>query len=64
MIFLGCAMIVIGLLVYSGHSFGWLGRLPGDISIKKDNFSFYFPFTSGIVVSVILTFLLFLLNKR
>ena len=35
----------------------WLGKLPGDISIKKGNFSFYFPIVTCIVVSVVLTLL-------
>jgi hypothetical protein len=40
-----------------------LGRLPGDIRYEKDGFTFYFPLTTGIVVSVVLSLLLWLLRK-
>jgi uncharacterized protein HemY len=46
-----------GLLYLFGKSFN-LGRLPGDIVYKKDNFSLYFPITTAIILSVILTILL------
>jgi len=42
---------------------GRLGRLPGDISIKRGNFSFYFPLTTCILFSVLLTIILYLLRK-
>ena len=40
-----------------------LGRLPGDISIKRENFSFYFPITTCILVSLVLTLILYILKK-
>jgi len=43
---------------------GWLGKLPGDISIKRDGFSFYFPLTTSILISVVLSLLVYLLSKR
>lgn len=42
--------------------FGWLGRLPGDISIKRDHYSFYFPLTTSIVISLVLSLLWYLMN--
>ncbi|GKS57389.1 hypothetical protein YTPLAS18_09160 [Nitrospira sp.] len=42
--------------------FGWLGRLPGDISIKRDHYSFYFPFTTSIVISLVLSLLWYFMN--
>jgi hypothetical protein len=42
----------------------WFGRLPGDISIKRDGFSFYFPLTTSILISVVLSLLVYLLSKR
>ena len=56
LIFLGLTLLVLGLLLSSGH-FSWLGKLPGDIAVKKENFSFYFPITTCLALSVILTFL-------
>ncbi len=47
LIILGVILIVIGLAFTYGPKIPWLGRLPGDISIKKDNFSFYFPITTS-----------------
>jgi len=44
--------------------FGWFGRLPGDISIKRDGFSFYFPLTTSILISVVLSLLVYFLSKR
>jgi hypothetical protein len=41
-----------------------LGRLPGDIIIKRENFAFYFPLATGIIISIILTVLFTLLRKR
>jgi hypothetical protein len=56
-IILGVVLIVIGLAFTWGPKIPWLGKLPGDISIKKDNFSFYFPITTSIIISIILTIL-------
>jgi hypothetical protein len=45
-----------------GHLLGWLGKLPGDISIKRDNFAFYFPLATSIVLSVLLSLVFYLLS--
>lgn len=50
-----------GLLVHVGVP---LGRLPGDISYRRGNFSFYFPLTTSILASVLLTLVFWLLNRR
>ena len=64
---LGKTLVVIGLVI---AGFGLLmmvglpiGRLPGDFYVKRDNFSFYFPLTTSIVVSIILTLLLALFRR-
>jgi hypothetical protein len=63
------ALIVVGVvLLAAGLLWPWLtklglGRLPGDIRFEKDGFTFYFPLTTGIVVSVALSLLLWLLRK-
>jgi hypothetical protein len=44
--------------------FGWVGKLPGDMSVKRDGFSFYFPLTTSILISVVLSLLVYLLSKR
>lgn len=55
----GIILVLFGILL----SLGFKG-LPGDISIKKDNFSFYFPITSAILFSVIISVILYVLSKR
>jgi len=62
-IILGVILVVIGLAFTYGPKIPWLGKLPGDISIKKDNFSFYFPITTSIIISIILTILFSIFRK-
>lgn len=61
----GVVLIVIGLIVsfHSFFSFLRLGRLPGDLSIKRENFSFYFPITTCVLLSIILSLILYLFRK-
>ncbi|HDH96749.1 MAG TPA: DUF2905 domain-containing protein, partial [Proteobacteria bacterium] len=54
----GVAMLVVGILVYLSPNIPLLGKLPGDIRIERDGFRFYFPFTTCIILSIILTFIL------
>ena len=64
---LGAVLVLVGLiLIFAGRipGLGLLGRLPGDIFIKRDNFSFYFPITTSILVSLILSLMLWLLFRR
>ena len=53
----GGALLVLGALFSFGPRIPWLGRLPGDIVIERDNFRFYFPITTSIVISIILSLL-------
>jgi len=63
LILLGVFIIVIGILFVIGDKIPWIGRLPGDIIIKKEKFSFYFPITTCIIISIILTLLFTLFRK-
>ena len=56
---IGLVVAVAGAWLWSGRGLGWLGRLPGDISYKNGNgtFGFYFPVTTCVLVSVVLTLL-------
>jgi len=60
---LGGVIVLIGLVLWTGFGKGWLGRLPGDIHYSKGNFSFYFPLVTCILVSLLLTFVLWLFRK-
>lgn len=59
----GLVIAGIGILLILTPKVPWLGKLPGDILIKKDNFRFYFPVTTCIIISIILTFLFYLFRK-
>ena len=64
LIFAGIALILIGTLVTFSGKMPWLGKLPGDISIQKNGFSLYFPITTSIIISVVLSLILMLIRKR
>lgn len=59
---LGVLLIVVDRIPGLGNAFSWLGKLPGDIFIKRDNFSFYFPIATSIVLSIILSLLFYLVG--
>ncbi len=63
-IFLGLLMVVIGFILMLGSKMPFIGKLPGDIAIERKNYSFYFPVTTCIIISIILSFILWLFNKR
>jgi len=63
LILLGGVLLGIGVLFTLGGKLPWLGRLPGDIVIQRDNFSFYFPLTTSILVSVLVAVVFFLLRR-
>jgi hypothetical protein len=56
----GVILVVIGLLWQVGGRWLHLGRLPGDIVIEKENFRFYFPVVTSILLSVVLSLVLYL----
>ena len=63
LILLGVLILVIGLLLLVGEKIPWVGRLPEDIIIKKERFTFYFPLATSILISIILTLLFTLFRK-
>lgn len=60
----GIVLAVVGLVLVFGGKLTWFGRLPGDVYIQKKNFSFYFPITTSILISIILSIVLFVLRRR
>jgi hypothetical protein len=62
LIIAGVVMIALGVLWPVLGKLG-LGRLPGDIRIVRDGFSFYFPITTGLIISVVLSLVLWFLRK-
>jgi hypothetical protein len=63
LVILGLVIAAIGALLWSGVGRGWLGRLPGDIHYKGDNFSFHFPIVTCLLISLILSLILWLFRK-
>ena len=60
----GIIIVVIGLLIYFFHDkLNWIGRLPGDIRVEKENFRFYFPLTTMILFSLLLTLIIIILRR-
>jgi hypothetical protein len=59
-VLVGLAVTALGLLVMLGVPFG---RLPGDIAVRRGNFSFYLPLATSIIVSILLTLLLMLFRR-
>lgn len=64
LIFIGILIIIVGIFLLFNDKFSFnLGKLPGDISYKKENFSFYFPITTSILISIFLSILLYVYTK-
>jgi hypothetical protein len=62
LIILGLMIIITGVCYLMGEKVG-IGKLPGDFYIKKENFSFYFPLTTSILISCFITIILWLVGK-
>ncbi len=60
---LGVLLVIVGLVFWSGVGRSWLGRLPGDFHYSRGNFSFYFPLMTCILISVVLSLLLWLFRR-
>lgn len=60
----GALLFIVGIVIYFGGKYTALGRLPGDINIERENFSFHFPIVTSIVISLILTVIFNLFFSR
>ena len=63
LIVIGAFIMVIGFIYIYKNKIPFLGNLPGDFKYEKENFKFYFPLTSSILISLILSLLLFIINR-
>lgn len=63
LLILGLVLAVIGALLMFAHKVPFLGKLPGDILIKRGTFTFYAPLATGILLSLIISFILYLIGK-
>ncbi len=65
LIVIGLGIAGLGVLIWLGGKAGLpLGRLPGDIRIDREHFKFYFPLTTCLLISLVLTLVMWLLRKR
>jgi len=64
LIIFGLILIGVGVLLTFFNKIPLLGKLPGDILIQKKNFTFYFPFMTSILISIILSLLFWLWSRR
>ncbi len=64
LIIMGLILVAVGLLfTYSPKLPSWLGRLPGDINIKRDDFSLHIPLTTCLLISALLSFIMWLFRR-
>ncbi len=63
LILVGLVIALVGLLLVLSEKIPWLGRLPGDILIKKGKWTFYFPLATSILLSILITLLINLFRK-
>jgi hypothetical protein len=60
----GVIMLIVGALIWLGGKIPGLGRLPGDIMIKREHFSFYFPIVTCIIISIALSLIFSLFGRK
>lgn len=63
LIVLGLIVVVVGAMLWGFGGIPMIGRLPGDIYVRRGNFTFYFPITTAIILSVVLSLVLALLRR-
>lgn len=63
LIIAGLILIAAGLFFLLSDKIPWIGKLPGDITIKRENFTFYFPLATCILISVVISLIIWLFRK-
>lgn len=63
-IIIGLLLVVTGIVFMVGNKLPFIGKLPGDIVVERKTYSFYFPVTTCIIISIVLSFILWFFNKR
>jgi hypothetical protein len=61
---LGLVIVVVGLALTLGSRLPWIGRLPGDLYVRRENWSFYFPIATSLLISAVLTLIFWLFGRR
>jgi uncharacterized membrane protein YidH (DUF202 family) len=63
LIYIGVVLIILGVLFSVGGKMSWLGHLPGDIYIQRGRFTFYFPVTTCLLISIIITLIFYFFRR-
>jgi hypothetical protein len=64
LIIAGIILVIAGVIIYfAGNRLNWIGHLPGDIRIEKENVRFYFPVTTMIILSIVVSFIIWIIRK-
>ncbi|HEU5146637.1 MAG TPA: DUF2905 domain-containing protein [Chryseosolibacter sp.] len=63
LIIAGIVLVVIGLIIQSGLKFPFPGKLPGDIVIDRGNFKIYFPISTSIILSIVISLIVYFVNR-
>jgi Protein of unknown function (DUF2905) len=63
LIYLGLILVILGVVVSLAGRLPWLGHLPGDIYIQRERFAFYFPLATCILISVVITLVLYFFRR-
>jgi hypothetical protein len=64
LILIGAIILLAGIILWLfGNKLNWLGNLPGDIKVEKENFKFYFPITTMILLSAVLTIIMWIIRR-
>ena len=61
---LGAVLIIVGIILILSPKIPYLGRLPGDIFIQRKNFTFYFPLATSLIISILISLLLWFFSKK
>ncbi|HLT80979.1 MAG TPA: DUF2905 domain-containing protein [Cyclobacteriaceae bacterium] len=59
----GGVLLIAGLIFHYSEKLSWFGRLPGDILVERENFRLYIPITTSILISILLTLILYIVNR-
>ena len=64
LIIIGIILVITGLILYfAGDKLSWIGHLPGDIRIERENFKLYIPIATMLLVSIVLSLIIYLIRK-
>ena len=63
LVYIGILLVVIGIVLSVAGKIPWFGHMPGDITIQRDRFTFYFPIATCIVISVIVSIILYFFRR-